>query len=277
MPSHVIPAGSCGTTIGSRQSVLWNFFLAQDPLVRGQPLSVEAQVAVGLYRLGHGSSHVTIGHVLNMGKEMAEKASGRFVNVILQVFRKHVVRWAFSFTSHCFFVLMLFLPLRFPPLDQPDQWSAIMDSFKNRHGIAQIVGAIDGTHIPISNPPHDEWKGYINRKSWSIVFQCVVDGKDNLRNICGGGAGLMHDSRVFQWFNYIQSSTRIIVEQAFGQLKNWFCLLLSSQMASPRRARNNSFANGKTGQRVRAAIKSFQTHTLIHRMNYNHRQLKRYQ
>ncbi|KNZ44596.1 hypothetical protein VP01_8g16 [Puccinia sorghi] len=185
LPSHLIPARSCGMTIGSRQSVLWKSF----------PLLFMAQEAVGLYRHGHGSSHVTIRHVFNIEKEMADKALGRFVNAILKVFRKHVVRWAFIFTSHCFFVLMFFLPLSFPPLDQPDQWSAIMDSFKNRRGMPKIVGAIDGTHIPISNLPHDEWKGYINRKSSaSIVFQCVVDGKGNFLNICGGGAGSMHDS-----------------------------------------------------------------------------------
>ncbi|KNZ58564.1 uncharacterized protein VP01_1905g6 [Puccinia sorghi] len=66
----------------------------------GRPLSVEAQVAA-LYRLGHGLSHVTSGHVFNIGKETADKVSGRFVNAILEVFRKRVVRWAFIFTSHC--------------------------------------------------------------------------------------------------------------------------------------------------------------------------------
>ncbi|KNZ44163.1 hypothetical protein VP01_944g7 [Puccinia sorghi] len=45
-----------------------------------------------------------------------------------------------------------------------------------------------------------------------------------------------------QLFNYVQSSTQIVVEQAFGRLKNRFCLLLSSQNVSPARARNNTFA-----------------------------------
>jgi len=66
--------------------------LAQDPLGRGDPLTVEAQVAVGLYRLGHGATYVTIGHVFNIGKETADKASGRFVNSILKVFRVQAVK-----------------------------------------------------------------------------------------------------------------------------------------------------------------------------------------
>ena len=35
--------------------------LQQDLLGRGEPLTVEAQVAAGLYCLGHGASHITIG------------------------------------------------------------------------------------------------------------------------------------------------------------------------------------------------------------------------
>jgi hypothetical protein len=59
-----------------------------------------------------------------------------------------------------------------------------MDSFEDLHGIPGIVGAIDGTHIPLAIPPNDAWNGYINRKSWaSIVFQCVVDGDGNFRNV----------------------------------------------------------------------------------------------
>ncbi|KNZ49178.1 hypothetical protein VP01_5165g1 [Puccinia sorghi] len=124
--------------------------LNQDPLGRREPLSVEAQVAMGLYRLSHGTTYVTIGHVFSIGKETADRASGRFVNAILKVFRKRTVL--------------------------ADQWMAIKDSFKRRHGIPQIVGAINGTHIPLAIPPHDDRKGWA-----SIVFQCVVGGAGTCR------------------------------------------------------------------------------------------------
>jgi hypothetical protein len=45
-----------------------------------------------------------------------------------------------------------------------------------------------------------------------------------------------------EWFNFIQSSTRICVEQAFGQLKNRFQILLHAQKANPTRAQNTTFA-----------------------------------
>jgi hypothetical protein len=78
----------------------------------------------------------------------------------------------------------LFGLLSWPDLASTEQWDLISDSFEEFHGIPNIVGAIDGTHIPLAIPPNDEWKGYINRKSWaSIVFQCVVDGDGNFRNV----------------------------------------------------------------------------------------------
>lgn len=59
-----------------------------------------------------------------------------------------------------------------------------MDSFERRRGIPQVVGTIDGTHIPVATPADDDWKGYINGKGWaSIVFQCVVDAEGNFRNV----------------------------------------------------------------------------------------------
>ncbi|OAV99257.1 hypothetical protein PTTG_00424 [Puccinia triticina 1-1 BBBD Race 1] len=133
----------------------------QDPLQQGDPLSVEAQVAVGLYWISHGATYVNIGHVFNIGKETTDKALGRFVKAVLRVVIAH---W--------------------PAFNKPKQWASIKDSFKRLNGIPNLVGAIDGTHIPLAVPPHDEWKGYINRKSWtSIVFECVVDGDRNFRNV----------------------------------------------------------------------------------------------
>ncbi|PLW43580.1 hypothetical protein PCASD_11446 [Puccinia coronata f. sp. avenae] len=66
--------------------------LSQDPLGQGQPLTVEAQIAVELYRLGHGATYVTIAHVFSIGKETADKASGRFVIAVLKTFRKHAIK-----------------------------------------------------------------------------------------------------------------------------------------------------------------------------------------
>jgi hypothetical protein len=72
----------------------------------------------------------------------------------------------------------------FPALDAHDEWDKIKESFESWHGIPDVVGAIDGTHIPLSMPPGDRWKGYINHKNWPLlVFQCVVDSDGNFRDV----------------------------------------------------------------------------------------------
>lgn len=51
----------------------------------------------------------------------------------------------------------------------------IAASFEIRIHIPQIIGAIDGTHVPILSPS-DEYRDYINRKGWpSVILQAVVD------------------------------------------------------------------------------------------------------
>ncbi|PLW13929.1 hypothetical protein PCANC_20285, partial [Puccinia coronata f. sp. avenae] len=66
--------------------------LQQDPQRRGDPLTAKAQVAVGLYRLGHLSSFVSISHVFNIGKETADKALACFVLAVLTALRLVSVR-----------------------------------------------------------------------------------------------------------------------------------------------------------------------------------------
>ncbi|PLW17913.1 hypothetical protein PCASD_17124 [Puccinia coronata f. sp. avenae] len=41
--------------------------------------------------LGHGATYVTIAHVFSIGKETADKASGRFVIAVLKTFRKRAI------------------------------------------------------------------------------------------------------------------------------------------------------------------------------------------
>lgn len=59
-----------------------------------------------------------------------------------------------------------------------------------------LLGAIDGTHIPIIAPkelPSD----YYNRNGfYSIILQGVVDSSYKLLNINVGWAGRVHDARV---------------------------------------------------------------------------------
>ncbi|MBW0562961.1 hypothetical protein O181_102676 [Austropuccinia psidii MF-1] len=76
------------------------------------------------------------------------------------------------------------LRIKFPGIDDAQKWQEMEEKFRQRQGLTNIIGAIDGTHIPIIPPPNDEWNAYVNRKGWhSIVFQCIVDAQGNFCNV----------------------------------------------------------------------------------------------
>ena len=70
---------------------------------------------------------------------------------------------------------MQWFAISLPAVNNDVEWNVIQDSFKRRQGLTNIVGSIDGTHIPIIPPPNYEWNSYVNCKGWnSIVFQCIA-------------------------------------------------------------------------------------------------------
>ncbi|XP_061194770.1 putative nuclease HARBI1 [Saccostrea echinata] len=149
--------------------------------------------------------------------------------------------------------------------------SNIVKGFKDLKNFPAVIGAIDGSHIPIKTPNHCP-ENYINRKSFpSVILQAVCDSKMHLLDVNCGWPGSVHDSRVFKnselyqriqkdpegmfpnnthllgdsayglemWmmtpyrdrgnltqsqyqYNYIHSSTRMVIERTFGAIKGRF-------------------------------------------------------
>lgn len=61
----------------------------------------------------------------------------------------------------------------------PNETEAITISshFEQRSKIPNIIGFIDGTHIPIL-PPSKGYRDFVNRKGWpSLILQAVVDAE----------------------------------------------------------------------------------------------------
>ncbi|KAJ4427679.1 hypothetical protein ANN_25328 [Periplaneta americana] len=62
----------------------------------------------------------------------------------------------------------------------------------------QVIGAIDGTHIPITNPGGELAQIYINRKGWySLNVQVISDASFQILDIVARWRGSAHDSRIF--------------------------------------------------------------------------------
>jgi len=66
------------------------------------------------------------------------------------------------------------------------------------HGIPQIVGAVDGTHVVIRNPIEADG-AHFNRKGYtSLNVHAICDHKGRFFDVFTGSPGSMHDSRVME-------------------------------------------------------------------------------
>ena len=146
------------------------------------------------------------------------------------------------------------------------------EEFQDLYQIPYVVGAVDGSHIPII-APRLHAADYYNRKGFhSLLLQGVVSAKCLFWDFDIGWAGSMHDANLwarteigqhceagklspyclvgdaaypcrpwmlapfkghkdglsrekYHW-NFVQSSTRMCVERAFGMLKGRWRILL---------------------------------------------------
>lgn len=77
----------------------------------------------------------------------------------------------------------------------------IIDGFEQRLGFPQVVGAIDGTHIPIIKP-RESASDYYNRKGYySIITQAVVDYRGVFIDVNIGWPGKVMQLATF--FNFL--------------------------------------------------------------------------
>ncbi|XP_044764703.1 putative nuclease HARBI1 [Coccinella septempunctata] len=80
----------------------------------------------------------------------------------------------------------------------PESYENITRKFMKRGGIDGVIGAIDGTHIPITTPSYMSNK-YLNRKQYhSIVLQGVCDASYIFTDCFAGCPGSVHDARVYR-------------------------------------------------------------------------------
>ncbi|KAM7423433.1 hypothetical protein PAMA_011138 [Pampus argenteus] len=78
---------------------------------------------------------------------------------------------------------------------------AIKEEFHRIAGFPNVIGCIDGTHIPITAPSHNE-ADYVNRKSiHSINVQIICDAAHIISNVEAKWPGSVHDSRIYRESN----------------------------------------------------------------------------
>ena len=115
------------------------------------------------------------------------------------------------------------------PTGQKDQ--AVMEAFVEKRGFPAVLGAIDGTHMPIkaSNHNHEQC---INRKGFfSVQLQVICDPDLFITDVFCGYPSSVHDARVFRNSpicrevevnpdNYFPGNSHILGDAAYP-LKRW--------------------------------------------------------
>ena len=61
-----------------------------------------------------------------------------------------------------------------------------------------IIGALDGTHIPIQKPKENPQSYYCRKKYYSVLLQGLCDNRLMFRDIVVGWPGSCHDAKVLR-------------------------------------------------------------------------------
>ena len=205
-------------------------------------MPVQDRIAMSLHRLGSGDGLQTIGDLYGVHKSTISIVVREFCRAV----RKH-------------------LQPVFVQTPSESQFRVLASRFEKLHGIPYIIGAIDGSHIPVLAPVIGGQDYYCRKSFHSAILQGIVGPDCMFWDYEFGWAGSLHDWSVFQvtkigrgciegkfqpykligdaaypvrpWmycpfkggkttlcgkeanWNFIQSSTRMCVERAFGILK----------------------------------------------------------
>jgi len=135
-------------------------------------ISPMKRILITLWILATPESYRSVANRFNVSKSSVYRALRRCVDAINSL---KVIKWP-----------------------EGSEAQSIIDGFKAKSGFPGVVGAIDGTHIPIMAPV-DYQGSYINRKGFhSLQLQAVCQHKLKFTDCYVGQPGSVHDARVFR-------------------------------------------------------------------------------
>lgn len=125
------------------------------------PVPLDKRVAIAVCQLATCGEYRVVGNMFGVHKATVHNCVYLFCNVVTKRLLKQFVK-------------------------MPDAAEAIFlaQRFEQRCKLPQVIGAIDGTHIPVL-PPSSGYRDFINRKGWpSLVLQAVVDSSGRYVSFC---------------------------------------------------------------------------------------------
>ncbi|CAG8641187.1 8878_t:CDS:2 [Paraglomus occultum] len=139
---------------------------------------LEFQIAVVLNRLANPMGYRQLETFLGVSQGSIFNFTRRFLNAVLDTL-KPIITWPTG-----------------------DKLDAVIEGFapaEFRKRLPNVIGAVDGSHIPIKRPRTVYHNRYINRKNFhSIVLMAIVDNTERFTYIYSGQPGSMHDARVLK-------------------------------------------------------------------------------
>ena len=137
-------------------------------------VTVEERVAITVWKLATNAEYRTLSALFGVG-----------ISTVGTI----VIETCSVITEHLF--------PRYVTIPTGNRLTEVIDGFKTRWGFPQVIGAVDGSHIPILRPSESA-TDYFNRKSFhSIIIQGVVDFQGQFIDAYIGWPGKLHDARVF--------------------------------------------------------------------------------
>ena len=139
------------------------------------PIPVEKQTLILLWYLGNIEPYTSIGERFGIAPSAAFNTVKRVSQALVDNYVGEFIKWPTG-----------------------NRYEDVMARFEEKHGIPGVVGAIDGTHIPIKAPTENQ-QDYINRKKFhSIILQAICDSEMIITDAFCRYPGRCHDARVFR-------------------------------------------------------------------------------
>ncbi|VDI31307.1 Hypothetical predicted protein [Mytilus galloprovincialis] len=161
--------------------------------LRSHSIPVELQVLSALRFYASGSFQNVIGDVFGL----SQPSISRCINDVTDALVRRINQY-----------------IKFP--DEAERRTNKSDFYKIAH-FPNVVGVIDGTHIPIKAPNDNEYQ-YVNRKNFhSINVQCICDANFKIINAVSRWPGSTHDS-------YIWNNSQICRQFEEGDIANGWLL-----------------------------------------------------
>ncbi|GAB6032737.1 hypothetical protein CHUAL_014043 [Chamberlinius hualienensis] len=94
-------------------------------------------------------------------------------------------------------------------------------TFQDKYGMVNVIGCIDGCHIPVICPDSAKDIDYFNRKSfYSVILQGIVDHSGSFWNVNVGWPGSVHDEREFTTSAIYKQVSKGFLPQSEVKLRN---------------------------------------------------------